>query len=164
MPDPLGEVWEHHHAAVRRFARHLSGSASQADDLTQEAFVRLWTTSSTIRTETVRAYLFTIVRHEFLRWRRRRWRFVDADEDVVDAGIAPDERAVQLQQLRRVREALAALDDDDRAALWMRADGDLSYEDIAASLGISVGAARVRVHRARRRLLETSGVSKGAQP
>lgn len=164
MPDPLGDLWEHHNAAVRRFARHLSGSASQADDLTQEAFVRLWTTSSPIRTETVRAYLFTIVRHEFVRSRRRSWRFVDMDDDVADAGVAPDERAAQLQQIARVREALAGLDDDDRAALWMRADGDLSYEDIAASLKISAGAARVRVHRARRRLLEASGVRKGAQP
>ena len=69
--DALAEVWDHHAEAVRRFARHLSGNASQADDLTQEAFVRLWTTSSPIRTETVRAYLFTIVRNLHRRAHRR---------------------------------------------------------------------------------------------
>jgi RNA polymerase sigma-70 factor, ECF subfamily len=164
MPDPLGEVWEHHHEAVLRFARHLCGNRSQADDLTQEAFVRLWTTSSPIRTETVRAYLFTIVRHEFFRTRRRAWQFVGVPDDLADASVSPDERAARVQEMTRVRDALAALDDDDRAALWMRADGDLSYEDIAESLGISACAARVRVHRARRRLLEASGLRKGAQP
>jgi RNA polymerase sigma-70 factor (ECF subfamily) len=164
VPDPLGAVWEQHHAAVRRFARHLCGNASQADDLAQEAFVRLWTTSSPIRTETVRAYLFTIVRHEFGRARRRGARFTAIPDEVVDHGLPPDERAAQAQAVARVNEALATLADDDRAALWMRADGDLSYEDIAAALGISPGAARVRVHRARQRLLEASGVRTGERP
>jgi RNA polymerase sigma-70 factor (ECF subfamily) len=51
---------------------------------------------------------------------------------------------VRLQRLAEV----------DRAALLMRAQGELSYEQIAAALGISVVAARVKVHRARLELLE----------
>jgi RNA polymerase sigma-70 factor (ECF subfamily) len=47
---------------------------------------------------------------------------------------------------------LADLPEVDRAALLMRAVGQLSYEETAAALGLSVGAARVRVHRARARL------------
>ena len=152
--DPLGDIWERHHAAVGRFARHLCGSQNQADDLTQEAFVRLWTTSSPIRTETVRAYLFAIVRHEYLRGRRRAWRFVEVPEDILDPGLSPLDRTAGLEEVRRVLEVMAALDEDDRAALLMKADGDLSYEDIGEALGVSAGTARVRVHRARQRLLQ----------
>jgi RNA polymerase sigma-70 factor (ECF subfamily) len=159
---PLGDLWERHHAAVRRFARHLCGSPSHADDLTQEAFVRLWTTSSPIRTETVRAYLFAIVRHEYLRSRRLAQRFVEVPENLLDPGLSPLDRAARLEEVRRVMAAMAALDEGDRAALLMKADGDLSYEDIGAALGVSAGTARVRVHRARRRLLQ--GAREGDQP
>jgi RNA polymerase sigma-70 factor (ECF subfamily) len=50
--------------------------------------------------------------------------------------------------------ALAELPEGERAALLLRVDHDLSYEDIASALGISVSAAKVRVHRARLRLTE----------
>jgi RNA polymerase sigma-70 factor (ECF subfamily) len=160
--DPLSEVWAHHHAAVLRFARHLCGDRSRADDLAQEAFVRLWTTSSTIRTETVRAYLFAIVRHEYLRRRRREWRFVEVPNDLLDPGLSPLDRTAALEEVRRVMTAMAALDEDDRVALLMKADGDLSYEDIGTALGVSAATARVRVHRARRRLLQ--GTREGNQP
>jgi RNA polymerase sigma-70 factor (ECF subfamily) len=150
--DALTEVWEHHGEAVRRFARHLSGDASLADDLTQEAFVRLWTTTSPIRTETVRAYLFTIVRNLHRRAHRRGRRMEPIRDDVVDETARPDERAAEREEGRRLARALADLDEDDRTALLMRVDGEVSYDDIGLALGISAGAARVRVHRARRRL------------
>lgn len=155
--DALAEVWDHHAEAVRRFARHLSGNASQADDLTQEAFVRLWTTSSPIRTETVRAYLFTIVRNLHRRAHRRGRVMEPIRDDVVTQAVAPDEQAVQREDVRRLTAALAALDDDDRTALLMRVDGDVAYEDIGQALGISAATARVRVHRARRRLILATG-------
>lgn len=155
--DALTEVWEHHAEAVRRFARHLSGDTSQADDLTQEAFVRLWTTSSPIRTETVRAYLFTIVRNLHRRAHRRGRVMEPIRDDVATEAVAPDERAAQREEARRLTAALSELDDDDRAALLMRVDGDVSYEDIGQALGVSAGTARVRVHRARRRLLLATG-------
>lgn len=153
--DALREVWHAHHEAMRRFARHLCGDASRADDLVQEAFVRLWTTHAPIRTETLRAYLFAIVRNLHRRAARREARDDGPVPDVIDTSPPADELAIQRDDTARVRRALAELDDDDRSALWMRVDGELSYEDIGAALGISAGAARVRVHRARRRLLES---------
>ena len=150
----LREVWTAHHDAMRRFARHLTGDVSRADDLVQEAFVRLWTTTAPIRTDTVRAYLFAIIRNLHRRGTRRAARDVEATDALVAAAPPADELAIQRDDADRVRRALAELDEDDRAALWMRVDGELTYDDIAAALEISAGAARVRVHRARRRLLE----------
>jgi RNA polymerase sigma-70 factor (ECF subfamily) len=160
---PLGDVYERHYEAVRRFARHLSGNASQADDLTQEAFVRLWTTSTPIRTATVRAYLFAIVRHEYLRSLRRSSRFA-VTCDLPDVATPADERAEHGEDLRRVRAALTALDETDRALVLMRSDGELSYSDIGQALRMSAGAARVRVHRARRRLLDAFRAGSADRP
>jgi RNA polymerase sigma-70 factor (ECF subfamily) len=49
---------------------------------------------------------------------------------------------------------LQKLPEPDRAALLMRAEDQMSYEEIAAAIGVSSGAARVKVHRARRHLAE----------
>ena len=149
----LGNIWQQHSGAVRQFALHLTGDRSDADDLTSEAFVRLMTTSSPIRTETVRGYLFVIVRNLHRRRHRDPGRFVELIEQATDAE-GPDAQVAHRQQAQRVRQALARLPDVDRAALLMRMDGELSYEDIGAALNIASGAARVRVHRARRKLLE----------
>jgi RNA polymerase sigma-70 factor (ECF subfamily) len=152
--EPLTEVWEQHSDAVKRFARHLTGDAASADDLTQEAFVRLWTTTSPIRTETLRAYLFTIVRNLHRRAFRRDRPLQAITDDVTAGGTAPDEQIAQREDARRLSAALGALELDDREAVLMRLDGDVSYEDIGLALGIAAGAARVRVHRARRRLTD----------
>jgi RNA polymerase sigma-70 factor (ECF subfamily) len=145
------EVYERHSAAVLRFASGLTGNHAVAQDLTSEAFVRLWTGGDRIRVETVRAYLFTIVRNLYRSDLRRSWRAAPLDPempDPVDRITGPVERRSDVAAVRR---ALKQLSVDDREAVLMRA-GDMSYEDIARALGVSGGAAKVRVHRSRARL------------
>ena len=145
-------IYEEHAPAVRRFAAGLTGDAGLADDLTADAFVRLWAAPGEIRVATVRAYLCTIVRHLYFSHLRKARRVAPLDEaiaDPVDRVAAPVERRSEAAAARR---ALATLAHDDREALLMRA-ADLSYGEIAEALGITVGAAKVRVHRARVRVL-----------
>ena len=145
-------IYQEHAPAVHRFAAGLSGDRALADDLTADAFVRLWTAPGEIRLPTVRAYLCTIVRNLYVSHLRTARRAIALDEsmvDPVDRVTAPIERRSQAEAARR---ALAALSSDDREALLMRA-ADLSYAEIAQSLDISVAAAKVRVHRARVRVL-----------
>ena len=145
-------IYPEHAPAVHRFAAGLSGDRTLADDLTADAFVRLWTAPGEIRLPTVRAYLCTIVRNLYVSHLRTARRAIALDEsmvDPVDRVTAPIERRSQAEAARR---ALAALSSDDREALLMRA-ADLSYAEIAQSLDISVAAAKVRVHRARVRVL-----------
>lgn len=148
-------LYEQHAAHVHRFALYLSGDAALADDLTSEAFVRVWTARDRIEISTVRGYLFAIVRNLFLEGRRRDRRHAPLDERIRSTVPGPDDLADHHSQLRTVLTALSALPEVDRAALLMRADEALPYEDIANVLGISVGAAKVKVHRARLRLAET---------
>jgi RNA polymerase sigma-70 factor (ECF subfamily) len=139
---------------LRRFAVYLSGNAALADDLVSEAFVRAWTTRDRIELSTVRGYLFAIVRNLFLQHQRRAWRRQPLDEQTVDRRPGPEVLAGDQDQLRLVLGALAGLPEVDRAAVLMRADDGLAYEEIAAALGISVASAKVKVHRARLKLAE----------
>jgi len=139
---------------LRRFAVYLSGSETLADDLVAEAFVRAWTVRDRIEFPTVRGYLFAIVRNLFLQHQRRESRRRPLDEEMADDRPGPETRASDQDELRIVLAALATLPEIDRAAVLMRADEGLAYEEIAAALGISVAAAKVKVHRARLRLAD----------
>ena len=146
---------------VHRFAHYLSGDAAAADDLTSDAFLRLWTAPGEIRMPTVKAYLFAIVRNLY----RTSLRGLARVEPLEDEHQAPEpsaeQQVVSRSQLSALAAALARLPEADRAAVLMRAQGEMSYEEIGQALGISVAAARVRVHRARARLAERCGESVG---
>lgn len=139
---------------LRRFALYLSGDPALADDMVSEAFARAWTTRDRVEFSTVRGYLFAIVRNLFLHHQRRAWRRQPLDERVIDARPGPETLVGDHDQLRFVMEALARLPEVDRAAVLMRADEGLAYEEIALALGISVASAKVKVHRARLKLAE----------
>lgn len=103
---------------------------------------------------TVRAYLFTIARNVYLTHRKHAARSASLDERWADGQPGPDVRAQARQDLDAVLRALQTLPEIDRAALLMRADDGVSYEEVARALGISTVAARVKVHRARLKLAE----------
>ncbi len=88
-----------------------------------------------------------------LRWRR--WRFSALDGDGAGADPAPDpeRQAAHRERLARALAAMRRLSVPDREALLLAADTDLGYGDAARVLGVSVSAFKMRVHRARARLL-----------
>ncbi len=139
---------------VYRFALYLSGSPAQAEDLASETFVRVWTARDNIRTASVKAYLFTIARNLHVDGRRRDARNVELPELLLDPSPGPEVEAQDKQALDTVLRALQQIPEIDRAALLMRAQDGLPYEEIAAALGIPLASARVKVHRARLRLAD----------
>ena len=153
----FARLYREHAADVHRFALYLSGNPSLAEDLASEAFVRAWTARERVELATVRGYLFAIVRNLFLQHLRHQRRRAPLDERILDDRPDPEARASDQSSLQAVLAALHALPEVDRAAVLMRADGELSYEEIAAALRISVAAAKVKVHRARLRLAEALG-------
>jgi RNA polymerase sigma-70 factor (ECF subfamily) len=140
--------------AVFRFAWGLCGDRSLAEDIVSETYVRLLTKAPEVETRTALAYLLAIARNTYVSGVRRRRREVP----LPDAVPAPDvDHAARLDgqaRLQAVFDAVRGLPEGERAALLLRVDHELSYEEIAAALGTSVGAAKVRVHRARVRITE----------
>jgi len=137
---------------VHRFATYLSGDSSLADDITSETFLRAWTSSSRIRQDTVKAYLFTIARHLASAEFRRTSKIDELPDTWPSHAPSPAETAEQQASLQRVLTGLRALPPDDRAALLLRVRDGLPYDEIAAALNLSLSNVKVKVHRARLKL------------
>jgi len=145
-------LYRQHASALFRFALGLCGNKSQAEDVVSETFVRILTRAPHIETQTALGYLLAVARNVFITEGRVRRREVPLPEEIR----APDHDPIGLLDnqihLASVVRAIRCLPEGERAALLLRVDHGLSYEEIAAVLGTSVVAAKVRVHRARLRL------------
>ena len=150
----IAELYARYSGDVYRFGLWLSGDPALAQDIVSETFLRVWSARDDIRLTTVKGYLFAIARNFFLHERRRTRRqepLSDGSDEQVDGSPGAAESLENRDRLGAVLRALADLPEADRSAVWMRAEG-IAYSEIAAALGISVGAAKVKVHRARSRL------------
>jgi RNA polymerase sigma factor (sigma-70 family) len=157
-PERFGVFYDRHVRAVLAFCVRRTGCAETAADLTAEVFAVAYAGRRRYRDTgaPVEAWLFGIARRQigtFLRRKRvsdryrRRFGFHALE-------ITPDEseRILDLMEIEPLRHALAeAITSLSRAqieALQLRVVDDMSYADVAARLGCSEGAARVRVSRA----------------
>jgi RNA polymerase sigma-70 factor (ECF subfamily) len=145
-------LYRQHASALFRFAWALCGDRNSAEDIVSETFVRLLTKAPRIRTKTALAYLLAVARNTYLSGQRQRRREVPLPEEIIAPEHDPDSRLDDQARLETVLSQLSALPEGERAALLLRVDHELSYEEIASALGTSLGAAKVRVHRARLRL------------
>jgi RNA polymerase sigma-70 factor (ECF subfamily) len=155
------ELYEGYARDVYRFALYLSGDPALADDITSETFIRVWSSPEPVRLATVKAYLLTIARNLWLMERRRSSRWERLDDAMPDTGRSISRQVEAKDDLDRVLRALREIPEVDRAALLMRVDEGLPYEEIAAALGLPVATVKVKVHRARLRLaqIRDQGVS-----
>ncbi|MGE5360463.1 MAG: RNA polymerase sigma factor [Bacteroidales bacterium] len=148
----FGSLFERYWPDVFRFAVYLTGNRADAEDIASETFARAWASPGEIRVGTVKAYLFMIARNLSVDLRRATREVVEFDPDAAASGSGPEEALIERDSVRAILGMLGDLTELDRAALLMRGVGGLSYEETAAALGLSAGATRVRVHRARAKL------------
>ena len=147
------EMYETYSVDVYRFALLLSGDRDEADDITSDTFIRAWTSSSPIRTLTLKAYLFTIARNLYLEHLRKSNRNVALYDHHIDPAPGPERVVDSIFEMGRTHSILQSLPEGDRTALILRAHNELPYAEIAKVLDISISAARVKVHRARKKIL-----------
>lgn len=140
---------------VRRFSLYLCGDVVMADEITSDTFVSAWMAADRIRQPTVKSYLFAIARNAYTDLLRRAARHTQLDEKTPDTRISVQTQMEQTAEVRGVLAALQQLPEMDRTALLMRALDGMPYDEIAESLGITVVAAKVKVHRARLKLMQT---------
>ena len=146
------ELYERYSRDVYRFALYLSGDPALADYVTSETFIRVWSSPEPVRMATVKAYLLTVARNVWLMERRRGSRRQDLDETLPDPSATVLRNLEMKNELDRVLRGLQELPEVDRAALLMRAEEGLAYEEIALALSLPVVTVKVKVHRARLKL------------
>lgn len=147
------DLYERYAPDVYRFSLWLSGNPAEAEDIASETFVRAWAGRSKIQTETVKAYLFTIARNLFLQQQRHRKRQVGLEQALQETTKGPHAIVEDRLKLTSVLQQLQTLSESDRAALVLRVQHDLPYAEIARVLDISLASAKVKVHRARLKLM-----------
>jgi len=151
----IESLYERYAGDVRRFALYLCGDVVMADEITSETFARAWMAVGRIRQPTVKSYLFTIARNAHTDLLRRAARHRELDENMPDTRISAQTQMEQTAEVLAVIAALQQLPELDRTLLLMRALDEMPYEEIAESLGITVATAKVKVHRARLKLMQT---------
>ena len=147
-------LFERYAPHVRRFALFLCGDHALADDITSETFIRAWVTQNKIMQDSVKAYLFTIARNLYRDALRGSKRSAPLGDVSADLRPSVQHEMEMKSELHVVMEAIQKLPEADRAALLMRAQDGMSYEEISQVLGLAVTNVKVKIHRARLKLLQ----------
>ena len=159
---------------IHRFQSDLLGDRTLASDATQETFVRAFRRVGDLPAGTrLVAWVFGVARNVSLELRRARGR---ARRVVVDTGDgaqgdlpdracrSPEAALLDREAVLVVARALERLSEDRRAALLLRLDHGLPYEDIAAAMGWSLAKTKVEIFRAREVLRATFDEYRGGEP
>jgi RNA polymerase sigma-70 factor (ECF subfamily) len=153
------EIVERHSDRVYRLAYRLTGNRHDAEDLTQEVFVRVFRSLSTYTPGTFEGWLHRITTNLFLDQARRKQRIrmdamgEDAERYASGDQLGAPERAFEHGNLDLdIQRALDDLAPEYRAAVVLCDIEGLSYEEIAVTLGIKLGTVRSRIHRGRAQL------------
>jgi RNA polymerase sigma-70 factor, ECF subfamily len=145
---------------IIRLAYRLVGNREEAEDLAQEAFLRLYRALPGFRGDSsIGTWLYRTVSRlaiDFLRRERirrkifffRRHEEEDPGENVADPGASPRERLLAAERRRHLRQALEQLSPQQRAVFILRHDEELPLREIAELLGLQEGTVKSHLHRA----------------
>ena len=148
------EVFDRHYSALFRYPHRLTGDADVADDLAQEAFIRLL--EKDVSDEGIRSWLFTVARNlvrDRSRVRSRREELLDQYDTGPSRPRRPDETAERKERVEAVRAALDELSERDRTMLLLREEG-FKYSEIAEVVGVKPSSVGTLLARALRRFEE----------
>ncbi len=149
------EIVAQHSTRVYRLAYRLTGNPHDAEDLTQEVFVRVFRSLSSYTPGTFEGWLHRITTNLVLDQARRKAKIRfdaladDADNRIPSRALAPDTQVMNGLFDDDVESALAELPPDFRAAVVLCDIEGLSYEEIADVLELKLGTVRSRIHRGR---------------
>jgi len=168
--DALRELVEKHQGAVYGTIAKMLGDPTEAQDLAQQVFLRVYKAAGSYRaTAQFKTWMFTIVRNLVFNEHRRRSRATlvslhatdnesggtTPDMDLVDQVTkTPGENALREEMLGAIDQAILALPEQQRLAIVLRRYDEFSYEEIAAILKTSVPATKSLLFRARETLRE----------
>ncbi|MCK0509131.1 RNA polymerase sigma factor [Aromatoleum anaerobium] len=162
----FGEIVRRHQDRVFSFILRLTGTRDEAMDLTQEVFMKAWQALPEWRSEArFSTWLLQIARNLSIDLLRRRQviQFAPLDDelDIADTAMGPEACYATCQRDAQLARALQRIPAGQREILLLREVEDLTYTDIARTLGIRPGTVKSRLARARAALLERLGRKAG---
>ncbi len=165
--DAFTALLQRHQRMIFNFMYRMIGERSDAEDLTQEVFLKAYEALPRFRGESAfGTWLYRIAHNHCVNVLKRKGREIPATELANDAShgnpltrspdpAAPPDELLEQRELRAVVQAkLAELTPEHRAILVLRDIQGLSYDEIATTLDLEGGTVRSRIHRARMELKE----------
>ena len=154
-PDALGRLYDRYGAIVYALARRIVSRLEDAEEVVQDVFAQVWRQADQYRTDraSVAGWIIMLARTRAIdRLRARRAR---PDEDrgvepgeavpVPAVGPSPEQAALSADDAKRVRQALAALPDNQRSLLELAYDEGLTHTEIATKTGMPLGTVKTRI-------------------
>jgi len=152
----MGTLFERHHARIYNFCHRMTGSQAASEDLVQEAFMRALKYRQTFRGDAdFLPWLYRLARNVCNDYFHQSQRLPVTVAELPEAASADPsalDHAQQREQVCLLRQALLRLPVERREVLILSRFEFRNYEEIAQLLGCSVGAVKVRVHRAMNQL------------
>jgi RNA polymerase sigma-70 factor (ECF subfamily) len=146
-----------HWTSVFRFVYCTIGNPHDAEDLTQETFLRAWNRRQSFLPGTnARAWLLRIAANAIIDdgRRKRLVAFKPLDHDLAAAPVSPGQRLEVAEQSSLLKAAMEGLTESTRMVFHLRAAEDLSFREIAELVGTTEQGARWHMHQARTKLLK----------
>jgi RNA polymerase sigma factor (sigma-70 family) len=156
----LEEAFARHQAELLGTLFYLVGNLEDARDALQEAFVKCWRNQEKVEeVENLKAWIFRIALNtgrdiRETAWRRKRQGLPEDESCVVSHAAGPTEIVEHDERLARLRTALAQLRPEEQEVFLLRQNGELTYEEIAETLGVPTGTVKTRMRLALTRLRE----------
>ena len=138
-------------------ARYLLRDNAEAEDVVQEAFIRLWEHRESMSDARVKPWLLWVTRNLCLDRLRRRRPEQSADETDLTGTDCPAQSMQREQTLMRLQQAVQALEEPFRSLVLLRDVQQHSYEEVAAMTELTMPQVKTYLHRARRKLREQLG-------
>ena len=154
----FGNLVEAYQIPVYNLCYRMLGTAGDAEDASQEAFLRAYRNMKRYDSNrNFTTWILSIASHyciDLLRKRRINWLSIDNDEagPLAEVGPSPEATAVISEKQAAVQIVLKELAPVDRSVVVLKYWYDMSYEEIAGTLNLTESAVKSRLHRARRDL------------
>lgn len=143
-----------HHRLVYRICYGILGDRHEAEDVTQETFLKYWQLSGEVRG--AKAWLVTVARNKCLDRLRSTKRFIDADPELIEQQQVderdPSWHTSRDEQLNRLNRLVSQLPEPQRSLVLLFDIQGLSGAECAEALDLNVNQVKVYLHRARRQL------------
>ena len=164
----FAQLVEAYQSPIYNLAYRMLGTATEAEDATQEAFLRVWTKLDTYDpSRKLSSWMLSVASHYCIdRLRRRRGGQVSMEEIMASRWLPadepkPEDTTLSQEQREQVRALLQYLQPQYRLVVTLRYWQDKSYTEIAAITGTTESAVKSRLHRARRAMAELLAEGEG---
>lgn len=153
--DAFEALVRRHRTQVYRIALRILGDPHDAQDVTQDVFIQVWTAlASFVGGSTFSTWLYRITVNRSLNHRQRRRVTLPLPEHDPPAGTGPADVVIARQRVKATARAVASLPADQRAVFVLHQMEGFSYPEVAAILNLPEATVRGRLARARRALLD----------